>query len=144
MNQSAELFNFPIPGASFSIPKIFTLGADIAYEVGVDSTFSGEGVVNFGLTASLPNSASVQADVWNRAGSAVGFDGGPLVEPSFDVKSLSASLQIVTYSQAKVSFGINVVKFGDFDVAVALQIPKVTTTLTAAYGENLSNYGRPR
>lgn len=30
-----------------------------------------------------------------------------------------------------------VVKVGKLDVAVSLQVPKITTTLTAAYGEHL-------
>ena len=109
----------------------------LSYEVGVSSTFSGEGVVDFGLTAGLPNTAKVSADVSNKDKSAaVGFDGGS-IDPFFDVKSLSASVDLVAYSKAKISFGIEVVKVGKLDVAVSLQVPKITTTLTAAYGEHL-------
>lgn len=138
IDQSKELFSFGVPDAGIAVTGIFHLGAVLSYEVGVSSTFSGEGVVDFGLTAGLPDTAKITADVSNKdKSSAVGFDGGS-VDPSFNIKSLSASVDLVAYSKAKISFGIDVVKVGKLDVAVTLQVPKITTTLTAAYGERLS------
>lgn len=94
--------------------------------------------MDFGLTASLPNTAKVTADVSHGdQSSAVGFDGGA-IDPFFDIKSLSASVDLVAYSKARILFGIKVVRIGNLDVAVSLQVPKITTTLTAAYGEHLS------
>lgn len=93
--------------------------------------------MDFGLAASLPNSAKVTADAKNADGnSAVGFDGASF-DPIFDVKSLSASVELVAYSKARIVFGIEVTKIGKLDVAVTLQVPKVTTTLTVAFGKRL-------
>lgn len=135
IDESKELFAFGIPDAGIAIKGIFKLGATLSYSVGVSSSFQGEGVVDFGLVASLPNSAKVTADAKNSdKNSAVGFNGAQF-DPIFDVKSLSASIDIIAYSKAKILFGIEVTKIGKLDVAVTLQVPKVTTTLTAAFGE---------
>lgn len=137
IDEAVELFAFGIPEAGIAVKDIFKLGATISYSVGVSSSFQGEGVVDFGLAASLPNSAKVTADAKKGAGnSAVGFD-GTTFDPNFDVKSLSASISLIAYSKAKILFGIDVTKIGKLDVAVTLQVPKVTTTLTAAFGEHL-------
>lgn len=142
IDESKELFAFGIPDAGIAVTGIFKLGATISYSVGVSSSFNGEGVVDLGLTASLPNSAKVTADVKKGDGnSAVGFDGASF-DPIFDVKSLTASMNLVAYSKAKIVFGIDVTKIGNLDVAVTLQVPKVTTTLTAAFGELLEAFVR--
>lgn len=133
IDESKELFAFGIPDAGIAVKNIFKLGATLSYSVGVSSTFNGEGVVDFGLAATLPNSAKVTAHTKGDGNTAVGFDGGSF-EPLFDVKSLSASIDLVAYSKAKILFGIEVTKIGKLDVAVTLQVPKVTTTLTAAFG----------
>ena len=135
VEQSKELFAFGIPEAGIAVTGIFKLGATLSYSVGVSASFSGQGVVYFGLTSSLPNSAKVTADIKNEGGnSAVGFNEATF-DPLFDVKSLSATVELVAFSKAKIEFGIEVTKIGKLDVAVTLQVPKVTTTLTAAFGE---------
>lgn len=137
VEQSKELFAFGIPEAGIAVTGIFKLGATLSYSVGVSASFSGQGVVDFGLAASLPNSAKVTADIKNEGGnSAVGFNGATF-DPLFDVKSLSTTVELVAFSKAKIEFGIEVTKIGKLDVAVTLQVPKVTTTLTAAFGEFL-------
>lgn len=137
IDESKELFAFGIPDAGIAVKGIFGLGATLSYSVGVSSEFKGQGVVDLGLKASLPNSAKVTADAKNTDGNnAVGFDGASF-EPIFDVKSLSASVEVIAYSKAKILFGIEVTKIGKLDVAVTLQVPKVTTTLTAEFGEPL-------
>ena len=137
IDESKELFAFGIPDAGIAVTGIFDLGATLSYSVGVSSEFKGEGVVDFGLAASLPNSAKVTADAKKGDGnSAVGFDGASF-DPIFDVKSLSASVELVAYSKARILFGIEVTKIGKLDVAVTLQVPKVTTTLTVAFGKRL-------
>ena len=137
---SKELFAFGIPEAGFAVANLFELGATISYSVGVSAAFSGQGVVDFGLAASLPNSAKVTADWENDGGnSAVGFQEATF-DPLFDVKSLSATVELVAFSKAKIAFGIDVTKIGKLDVAVTLQVPKVTTTVTAAFGENSTTF----
>ncbi|MCJ1260649.1 hypothetical protein MMC22_000511 [Lobaria immixta] len=135
IDEAKELFAFGIPDAGIAVTGIFKLGATLSYSVGVSSSFKGEGVVDFGLAASLPNSAKITADAKNKdKNSAVGFEGASF-DPIFDVKSLSASIDLIAYSKARIVFGIDVTKIGKLDVAVTLQVPKVTTTLTAAFEE---------
>ena len=112
---------------------IFKIGATLAYQIGVTSTFSGQGVVDFGLQAGIPDAAKVTAKVKNPASnSAVNFD-GPLT-PVFNVKSLTASVNLVAFSQAKLAFGAEINNVGKADIAITLIIPKVTTQLTASHG----------
>ncbi|MCJ1470173.1 hypothetical protein MMC07_008818 [Pseudocyphellaria aurata] len=136
INRDKKLADFPIPGAGIAVTGLFKLGASISYSVGASSSFKGEAVVDFGLAASLPNSAKVTADVFNTRGgsSAVGFNETKF-DSKIDFQKLSASISLVAYSKAKISFGIDVTTIGKLDVAVTLQVPKVTTTLTVEHNE---------
>lgn len=66
IDESKELFAFGVPDAGIAVTGIFHLGAVLSYEIGVSSTFSGEGVVDFGLTVGLLNTARVSTDVSNK------------------------------------------------------------------------------
>lgn len=135
IDELIELVTFPIPGAGFAIAHIFKLGPTISYSVGVGASFSGEGVVDLGLRASLPDSAKVTADSQNGDGnSIVGFDGFSF-EPNFDVKSLTARIDLDAYSEAKITLGIDVLETAKLDVTVKFDVPKVNASLIAAFGE---------
>ncbi|MCJ1423465.1 hypothetical protein MMC29_001348 [Sticta canariensis] len=126
-----ELYAVGIPGAGIAVTNIFKIGATLAYQIGVTSTFSGQGVVNFGLQAGIPDAAKVIAKLKNPASnSAVNFD-GPLT-PVFNVKTLTAGVNFVAFSQARLAFGAEVNNVGKADIAMTFIIPKVTAQLTAA------------
>lgn len=119
---------------------LFSVGVTLSYDVGVSSTFQGEGVFDFGLQAGLADTAKLTADVSNPgASSATGFD-GVSVTPIFDVKSLSASVTVSAFSQPKLSFGFDLTQVGHVDIAINVELPKVSATLTAAFGK----YHMPR
>lgn len=128
-----ELYAVGIPGAGIAVTNIFKIGATLAYQINVTSTFSGKGVVDFGLQAGIPDAAKVIAKLKNPAtNSAVNFD-GPLT-PVFNVKSLTASVNFVALSQARLAFGAEINNVGKADIAITLVIPRVTAQLTAARG----------
>ncbi len=130
-----QLFSFPIPDAGISIPEIFTLGASVSYSVGGTASFQGTANVDFGLSAALPNSAQLVADIKNPdSSSATGFSGGKLT-PLFNVNELSAPVKLGAYSLPMVSFGVKLVKIGSASVDVSVKLPEVDVTLTAEYGK---------
>lgn len=130
-----ELFSFPIPDAGIEVEGIFKLGATLSYDVGISSTFSGSATVDFGLEAGMPDSAQVTADIQNPgSSSATGWSGGSLT-PLFDIKKESASVKLAAFSQPKLAFGIELIEVGNFEVALAVKLPEVSVTLTAAYDE---------
>lgn len=93
--------------------------------------------MDFGLQAGIPDTAKVIAAVKTPASnSAVNF-AGP-VTPVFNVKSLTASVSLVAFSQAKLAFGAEITNVGKADIAVTLLIPKVSALLTAAYGTSFA------
>ncbi|KAL2038816.1 hypothetical protein N7G274_008574 [Stereocaulon virgatum] len=111
------------------------MGATVSYNVIGTATVSGSGTVDFGLKASLPDSAKLTADTVNKdASSATGFSGGSL-DPIFDITKGSASLTLTATSQPKISFGIKAIGIENFDVEVAVKLPEISATLTAAYDE---------
>lgn len=133
LTHTKELLSAPIPGAGISVTGIFKLGAVVSYDVGISASFAGNAVVQYGLQASLPNTAKVVADVHNPASSsATGFDGGAL-NPLFDLKSLSASVTVAAFSQPKLSFGIELNKIGTFEIAMTMKLPEVSATLTGSF-----------
>lgn len=128
-----QLLSAPIPGAGISVTGIFSIGAVLSYNIGVKSTIQGNATVDFGLSASIPNSAQLTADVKNPdLSSATGWSGGT-VTPSFNVKDISASITLGAYSKPKLSFGVSLVKIGTADVDISVKLPEVDATLTAAY-----------
>ncbi len=138
-----ELFRFPIPGAGIAVKGIFSVGATVAYEVGTSATFAGTATVDFGLEASLPNGASVLADINNPdQSSATGWAGSSL-DPIFEVTKLEASIKLSAYSQPQVELGIKLDNVGDVEVVVGIKLPEISSTLSADYGKftrSLSNH----
>ncbi|KAL8832721.1 MAG: hypothetical protein Q9170_004765 [Blastenia crenularia] len=135
LSYTKELYNMAIPEAGISVPKIFDLGTWISYEVGVSTTFAGSANMTFGLSASVPDTAVVTADFKNpSASSATGFDAAQS-DANFDLTALSAGVTVAAFSQAKLSFGIDIQKVGRLDIAVALKLPAIEANLKAAYSE---------
>ena len=130
-----QLFSFPIPDAGISIPGIFTLGATVSYSVGGTASFQGTASVDFGLSAALPNSAQLVADIKDPdSSSATGFSGGDLT-PLFNVNEMSAAVTLGAYSLPMISFGVSLVEIGSASVDVSVKLPEVDVTLTAEYGK---------
>ncbi|KAL9026335.1 MAG: hypothetical protein Q9196_004985 [Gyalolechia fulgens] len=135
LNYTRELFSMDVPEAGISVPKIFDLGAWITYEVGVTTTFAGSANMTFGVGAGLPDTAVVTANFRNPSlSSATGFDAGQ-VDPSFDLQGLSAGVTVAAFSQAKLSFGVDIHKVGRLDIAYALKLPGIEAHLKAAYNQ---------
>ena len=139
LQYTKNLFSAPIPDAGIEIPHIFKLGATVDYDIGISSSFSGKAALTYGLSASLPDTAKVTADLKNpSASSAQGFDGGKL-DPLFDLTELSATVTVAAFSQPKLTFGVEIIKIGKVDVELAVKLPEVSATLEAGYSMILSN-----
>ncbi|KAL8984678.1 MAG: hypothetical protein Q9177_004633 [Variospora cf. flavescens] len=135
LGYSKELFSAPIPEAGISVTGIFSLGAVVSYEVGVSTTFSGSASMNFGLTASLPDTAVVIADGLDRSAStATGFEGA-VFDPHFNLTALSAGVTFAAFSQAKLTFGVDITKVGKLEVGMGLKLPAVEAIVKEAYDE---------
>ncbi|KAL8886227.1 MAG: hypothetical protein Q9192_006521, partial [Flavoplaca navasiana] len=125
LQHTIELFKAPVPSAGIVVPKIFSLGAIMSYEVGVSTSFSGSASMAFGITASMPNTAAVIADVRHpRQSSATGFDGG-VFDPNFDLKALSASVTMAAFAQPKLSFEVAITKVGKLGIALGVKSPVI-------------------
>lgn len=136
LSYTKELFAAGIPGAGIAITGIFHLGTTISYEVGVSTSVKGTAAFVYGLSAGVPDSAQITADIINPgSSSASGFEGGKIT-PNFDVTALSASVSAAAFSQPKLAFGIELTGVGTFDVAMVLKLPQVSATLSAAYNES--------
>ncbi|KAL8941040.1 MAG: hypothetical protein Q9216_002487 [Gyalolechia sp. 2 TL-2023] len=135
LSYTRELFSMGVPEAGISVPKIFDLGAWISYEIGVTTTFSGSANFTFGISASVPDTAVVTANVKDPSlSSATGFDGGQ-IDPKFDLQGLSAGVTVAAFSQAKLSFGVDIHQVGRLDLAYALKLPGIEAHLKAAYNQ---------
>ena len=133
LQYTKELFSFPIPDAGIEIEGIFKIGAILSYEVGTSFSFSGSATVDFGIQASLPDTAQVVADINDPdSSSATGWSSGTLT-PTFDITKESASLKLAAFSQPKLAFGIELTDVGKFDVALTLKLPEISSTFSAEY-----------
>ncbi|KAI4099484.1 MAG: hypothetical protein LQ339_005911 [Xanthoria mediterranea] len=136
LQHTTELFKAPIPNAGIVVPRIFSLGAIVSYEVGVSTSFSGTASMTFGLTASMPNTAAVVADIRHPSqSSATGFNGS-VFDPNFDLQALTASVTVAAYAQPKLSFEVDITKVGHLGIALGVKSPVISATLTGGYNES--------
>ena len=111
-----------------------TLGASLAYSIGGNCTFSGSASVDFGVNASLPDTALIVADYKEHGeSSATGF-GESQLKPWFQATNASASITLNAYSQPKITFGITLEKVAHVDLAVAVKLPELSAMLSVVHG----------
>lgn len=134
IEQEKELLEKPVPDFGIDIPGVLKLGAIMSYSIGYSTSFIGSASLVFGVTASLPDDATIMVDILDRDQSySRGFD-GELV-PIFDVTELTASVQFAVFTQAKLAFGLEIPNLDKQDIELVLKIPKLTYTVTAGYGK---------
>lgn len=131
--KQTEFLAFGLPGAGVAIPGIFSLGATASYAVGAETKVRGRGVLDFGMTAGIPNKARTITKLRNILESqAIDFAGAPIT-PIFELRALTGDVSFTAYSLAKLSFGVEIAQIGKAQAAVLFKIPVITAQLTAGY-----------
>ena len=130
---NVNLLHKPFPNAGITIQKVIDLGVTLDYSVGGDCSFSGSAVVDFGVNASVPDTAVIVMGYENGTSQATGFESGALT-PIFNIDNASASVTLSAWSQPEILFGINLHKVGQLDMAVTMKLPELTAKVTAVYG----------
>ena len=133
LSKQTEFLAFGFPGAGIAIPGIFSLGATASYALGAETKIRGRGVLDFGLTAGIPNNARVLTNVRKILESkAIDFAGAPIT-PIFELKALTGDVSFTAYSLAKIAFGVEIAQLGKAQAAVYLKIPAVTAQFTTGF-----------
>lgn len=127
------LFNRPLPDAGFKITDIIDLGVTLDYSVGGDCSFSGSAVVEFGVNASVPDTAVIVMGYEKGTSQAAGFN-STLLTPIFDIDNASASVTLSAWSQPEILFGIDLHHLGQLDKTVTMKLPEFKATVSAVYG----------
>ena len=118
-----------IPDVGVEVPGLFTLGAQVAFDVGFTTKFAGEATFAFGLDSTIAPGAKASIDITNQGQStAVGFQ--PKTQPHASVDELSASASFTVFAQPKLILGLKG-KGLDLDIELDFTVPSFTTTLTA-------------
>ena len=128
-----NLFHRALPYAGFAITDIIDLGVTLDYSVGGDCSFSGSAVVDFGVNASVPDTAVIVMGYENGTSQAAGFDSS-LLTPIFDIDNASASVTLSAWSQPELLFGIDLHHVGQLDMTLTMKLPELTAKVTAVYG----------
>ena len=125
---------FPIPDAAFKIDDIISVGAFLSYSVGGSCAFSGNAIVDFGVNASVPDSAQIVADYHGQSASSVtGFDASDLTH-SFHIGNESATVSLSAYSQPELKLGFELVEVAKVDVTLGVKLPELSANFTAEAG----------
>ena len=130
---NVNLFHQAFPNAGISIKEVIDLGIILDYFVGGDCTFSGAAVVDFGVNASVPDTAVIVMGYENGTSQATGFNSS-LLTPIFDIDNASASVTLSAWSQPEILFGIDLHRVGRLDMNVTTKLPELTAKVTAVYG----------
>jgi len=134
LKRSEPLFEAPVPDLGIIVPGIFKLGAIFKFEVGVQTQLQGSATIDFDLEARVPDTAKFTVDVMNQnLSTADGFRCD--VNPIFDVKAFSATIQLAAFAQAVLSFGVEVEKVGKWDVELQFKMPQLATKMIAGHSK---------
>ena len=126
--------DFTIPDAGFKIDDLVSVGAFLSYSVGGSCTFSGDAIVDFGVNASVPDTAQIVADFHGQAASSVtGFDTSDL-RHSFHIGNESATISLMAYSQPELKFEVELVEVAEVDITLAVKLPELNASFTAESG----------
>ena len=102
--------------------------------MGGNCAFSGDAIVDYGVNASVPDTAQIVADYYGRAASSVtGFDTSDL-QHSFHIGNESATVTLSAYSQPELTFGFELAKVADVDVTLTVKLPELNANFTAESG----------
>ncbi len=134
LKRSEPLFEAAVPDLGIIVPGIFKLGAIFKSEVGVQAQLQGSATVDFGLEARVSDTAKFTVDVMNQnLSTADGFRCD--VNPIFDVKAFSATIQHANFAQAVLTFGVEMDHVGKWDVEVSFKMPQLATKMNAGYSK---------
>ena len=123
-----------IPDAGFKIHDLVSVGAFLSYSVGGNCAFSGDAIVDFGVNASVPDSAQIVADYYGQAASSVtGFDTSDL-RHSFHIGNESATISLMAYSQPQLKFEVELVEVAEVDITLEVKLPELNASFTAESG----------
>ena len=130
---SLNLVHQALPDAGISIKNVIDLGVTLDYSVGGNCTFSGSAVVDFGVNASVSDTAIIVMGYENGTSQATGFESSMLM-PVFDIDNTSADVTLSAWSRPEVLFGIDLHKVGRLDMDITMKLPEVTARVSAVYG----------
>ena len=134
-----DLFSFPVPDLGFEIPHLCKVGVTLNYQIGFSTKFMQSETIVFGATASLPDDAVLTIDLQNRdKATHSGFENA-VFRPILDLKSMTSTVKFAVFTQADISFGIDLKWIERADVELSLKIPQLATTIAAGYSKHSSN-----
>ena len=134
LSYEKTLFSEGIPGIGVAIADIFEIGATFKYAVGWTTKFKGICKFKAGMTASLPGTAKLSVDgAHYEQSSAVGFEGF-VVDPVFELESLSQPIEFSLAAKPKLTFGVSIVNVADLDIALVINLPELQAKITRKYG----------
>ena len=131
-----ELISYPVPDLGFEIKHLCTVGLTLKYQIGYSTKLYGKEKFSFGATSSLPDDAVISIDFKDHDRSFHKGLEGAVLHPLFDVKSMTSSVKFAVYTQADISFGIDLEKIAKADVELNLRIPQLSNTINAGYSKH--------
>ncbi|KAL6719404.1 hypothetical protein ACLMJK_003643 [Lecanora helva] len=131
-----QIFSFAVPDLGATLGEFGEFGVMVNYSVGLDVSFSGSGTIDFGVEASVPDSAEFGVHYRpSFEGFALGWE-DVNVDPIFDVKNLTATMTVGPFSTIELKFGLKLKEVGDISVGIPLTLPSLTFTPSFKYDES--------
>jgi hypothetical protein len=133
LSSSMDLIEIPVPGAGVVIPDIFSLGLVASVEAGFTMGFKGNLSFTVGLTASLPDSASIELDLTDiTSSSATGWDGAK-AEPTLELNNSSATVNATLYVRPTFALTAEVASVGELSAKIYVGLPELSADATVEY-----------
>jgi hypothetical protein len=133
LDGSIDLIDIPVPGAGVVIPEIFSLGLVASVEAGFTMGFKGDLSFTAGVTASLPDTASIELDLTDiSTSSATGWDGAK-AEPTLELNNSSASINATLYVRPTFGLTAEIASVGELSAKIKVGLPELSAEATVEY-----------
>lgn len=114
--------------------QIGGLGCTTSAWAGARAAIAGKAKASFKVEGKIPKDAKVFADIVDPSKSAIQHWNESTLDHSFEVKELSASIDLAAYIKHKVTFGIDLKYVGKWETSFVHIYPERQASLTATYG----------
>lgn len=118
------------------IPKIFTVGAKVAFNIQGSAGISGTTSLIYGANTTLPNGSKITVDLINpEQSSASGFETAA-VQPILDFDVSPVTLNIKAGPQPALTYGIEILDRTGIEAGLTFGTPTFNFNISSGYDEN--------
>lgn len=136
LSDKMNIIQFAIPGASFKVTSLFSVGFSVILEAGFDVNFKEYLQFTTGLNISFPDGARITLNTTDlKISKATGFL-NVIVQPIFDVTKASGIIDCKIWLAPKLALDVDLPSVGKLSATVKVRVPGIAANTAVEYNDN--------